>query len=254
MESVTENDKSGYDKPVEIPRAATVEFVTSLVPAPADVLEIGCGEGHLVVALSALGYKVVGLEADLEIVSRAQTNGIPVVLATWPDHSAAAADAVIFTRSLHHIEQLEPAIEAVVPVLKPGGQLLVEDFAFDAPDEATIEWFVDICRSEIGLVLVDYAANEVMNGLLSSRDPVAAWRASHDHDLHTIDAMTEVVARHFRVGDVYEVPYLYRYLVSALPDDEEAVSFLLHVRDEETRLGEAGEIQLVGRHIVASLT
>ncbi|MGI9263783.1 MAG: class I SAM-dependent methyltransferase [Gammaproteobacteria bacterium] len=252
MESVTEETLPEFASPIEIPRAATSEFVTSQVKAPADILEIGCGEGHLLLPLAERGYTVVGVEADLEIVARAQANGIPVVLATWPDYSPTPADAIIFTRSLHHIEQLEPAVEAAAAALKPGGSLLVEEFAFDAPDQRTIEWFVEICRSEAGLVLVDYGKDEVMKGLLSSRDPVEAWKASHDHDLHTIKAMTETVARHFETGDVFEVPYLYRYLASVLPDEEEAVDFLLHVRDEEARLGETGEITLVGRHIVAS--
>lgn len=253
MESVTEDIRPEFSNPAEIPRDATIGFVTSQVKAPADLLEIGCGEGHLLLSLAERGYAVVGLEADLEIVARAQAKGVPVVLATWPDFSSAPADAIIFTRSLHHIEQLDPAVEAAAAALKPGGSLLVEEFAFDAPDEATIEWFVETCRSEAGLVLIDYGKDEVMKGLLSSRDPVAAWKASHDHDLHTIKAMTETVARHFGTGDVFEVPYLYRYLASVLPDDEEeAVDFLIHVRDEEARLGETGEIKLVGRHIVAS--
>jgi SAM-dependent methyltransferase len=249
---MTENDKPGFEKPVEIPRAETIEFVTSQVAAPADIMEIGCGEGHLAVALVELGYKAVGLEADLEIVARAQADGAPVILATWPDYSPEAVDAVIFTRSLHHMEQLEAAIAAVGPALKPGGSLLVEDFAFDAPDEATLEWFVEVCRTEAGLVLIDPGANEVLKELLSSHHPLVAWQESHDHDLHPIDAMSAAINGHFETNEMSEVPYLYRYLAPALPDDEEAVSFLLHVRDEEARLGEAGEIKLIGRHFVAT--
>lgn len=252
MESVTEDIEPDFTSPVEIPWAATIEFVTSQVKAPADILEIGCGEGHLLLSLAERGYTVVGLEADLEIVARAQAKGLPVVLATWPEYSPTPADAVVFTRSLHHMEQLEPAVEGAVAALKPGGTLLVEEFAFDAPDAATIEWFVETCRSEAGLVLVDYGKDEVMKGLLSSRDPIEAWQASHDHDLHTIEAITDTVARFFESGEVFEAPYLYRYLASVLPDEEEAIEFLLHVRNEEARLGEAGEIKLVGRHIVAS--
>jgi hypothetical protein len=78
------------------------------------------------------------------------------------------------------------------------------------------------------------------------------WGESHDHDLHTVDAMSAAINGHFETSEMSEVPYLYRYLARALPDDEESVSFLLHVRDEEARLGEAGEIKLIGRHFVAT--
>ncbi|GAA4368821.1 class I SAM-dependent methyltransferase [Nocardioides caricicola] len=43
-------------------------FVAELVPAPARVLDAGCGTGRIAVRLSELGYDVVGVDVDLAML------------------------------------------------------------------------------------------------------------------------------------------------------------------------------------------
>jgi SAM-dependent methyltransferase len=43
-------------------------FVTRLLPAPARVLDAGCGTGRVAVRLHELGYDVVGVDADPEML------------------------------------------------------------------------------------------------------------------------------------------------------------------------------------------
>jgi SAM-dependent methyltransferase len=249
---MTEEKTQEFQRCVEVPRAATLGFVTANLNPPADILEVGCGVGHLVVALNELGFRVTGLEADLDIVARAQADGAPVQYASWPEHDCEAVDAVLFTRSLHHIGDLAAAVAGVGPALRPGGELLVEDFAVDRVDEETLGWFAETCRSEAGLVLIDPAADETLKALLATHTPAVAWSESHDHDLHPFDAMQAAIAEFFEISVMEEVPYLYRYLALALPDEEEALDFLCAVRDEEARLGSEGKIRLIGRNLVAA--
>lgn len=44
------------------------DFVTTLLPAPARVLDAGCGTGRVAVRLDELGYDVVGVDVDPEML------------------------------------------------------------------------------------------------------------------------------------------------------------------------------------------
>jgi hypothetical protein len=62
--------------------------------------------------------------------------------------------------------------------------------------------------------------------------------------------MTQAIAEYFIIRETQQVPYLYRYLVPVLPETLQATAFVEEVVREEARLGERGEIVLVGRRIV----
>ena len=94
---------------------------------------------------------------------------------------------------------------------------------------------------------------EFVTDLLEADDAVGAWRNGHDHDLHTMAAMTQAIGANFTVRNACAVPYLYRYLVPVLPQTPQAAEFLEGVFEEEANLGEKGDIVLVGRRIVGSL-
>ena len=135
------------NEPIDVATAETVAFLTKHLPVSAQLIEVGCGEGHVTQALSNRGYRAVGLDADSESVAIANDRGVAVIQATWPEFESAPVDAIAFTRSLHHIGNLQRAVQKAHDTLKPNGKLLVEDFAFEAVDEATIAWFIDIARS-----------------------------------------------------------------------------------------------------------
>jgi 2-polyprenyl-3-methyl-5-hydroxy-6-metoxy-1,4-benzoquinol methylase len=41
-------------------------FLTARIPVGAEILEIGCGEGHVACELLRHGYRVTGLDSDSE--------------------------------------------------------------------------------------------------------------------------------------------------------------------------------------------
>jgi predicted RNA methylase len=69
-------------------------------PAPSRVLEVGCGTGELALALSETGYGIVAIDPgapDGEIFHRLQLEEFK---------ARRPFDAVVASRSLHHIEEL----------------------------------------------------------------------------------------------------------------------------------------------------
>ncbi len=240
-------------KPVDVPTHETAAFVMSHSAMKAVVLEIGCGEGDVAKVLLDHGYIVTGVDANQEVVARAQERGVPAVWATWPAFECDAVDTIVFTRSLHHITPIFPAVRKAHELLNEKGVLLVEDFSYHEADENTISWFLETLRSPTGRSLINPVRGALVTDLLEADDAVIVWHKCHDHDLHTITTMTQAIAEDFIIRETLIVPYLYRYLVPVLPETPRATEFLESIFKEEARLGATGEIVLIGRRIVGSL-
>lgn len=240
-------------KPIDVPTRETASFIGSHVTPGATVLEVGCGEGHVALELVRRGYQVTGLDSDRDVVVRARARGVDAVQATWPGYDGGRVNAIAFTRSLHHINPLHAAIEQAHELLKPEGTLLVEDFAFDEMNPATIQWFLQVLRSPTGRALIVPTTGEFATTLLAADDPVAAWLHDHAHELHTAPAMMAAVSEHFALNPVPSVPYLYRYLLPVLPETAEAAAFVDAVFNAEARAAQRGQILWLGRRIAGSL-
>jgi SAM-dependent methyltransferase len=112
---------------------AVLERLTA--PAQRDVLDVGCGPGHLVRALAALGARSVGLEVSANQLAPAlaaddgsggryligRAEALPL--------QDAAMDVVVFMRALHHVpvEEQFAALSESHRVLRPGGYLYVAE-------------------------------------------------------------------------------------------------------------------------------
>jgi len=186
-------------------------------------------------------------------VAQALARGVDARVVTWPNFASAAFDAALFTRSLHHIGPLDAAIRKARELVKPGGMLMVEDFAFEDADTATIAWLLDILRSPRASALLVAAPDALASELLIASDPISAWRRSHDHDLHTQAAMCQAIERSFVPVAEARIPYLYRYLIPVLPETPEAADWVEAVLEEEASRGARGEIVLIGWRMVATV-
>jgi SAM-dependent methyltransferase len=241
------------NQPADVPTRETLMFLLSHLPVGAEILEIGCGEGRVAWELLKRGYRVTALDSDPEIVARAKRRGVPAVVGSWPNFASSVSfDAIGFTRSLHHINRLREALVRARELLNLNGLLFIEDFAFEEANEATIDWFVKILRSEQGRALINPVAGQLVTELLSSTEVMNVWHGNRGDDLHSITTMNEAIAERFVARETQSVPYLYRYLVPVLADTSEAASFVSEVLQQESLAGERGEIVLLGRRIVAS--
>jgi len=241
------------NRPTDVPTRETLGFLIPRLPVGAKVLEVGCGEGQVACELLQRGYRVMGLDSDSEAITSAQARGVRAVVASWPKFdSIVSFDAIAFTRSLHHINPLREAIVRTRELLNPNGFLLIEDFALDDVNEATVAWFVKVLRSTQGKALINRVEDQLVTELLSATDIMQTWRDSRAPELHSFEAMNEAIAEQFVVLETQSIPYFYRYLIPVLPETSEAVSFVDEVFQQETILGNRGEIVLLGRRIVAS--
>lgn len=169
---------------VAVPR--TLAHLTPLLPAPpARVLEVGCGRGALAAAMSDLGFKVTGVDRDADQVAAARERGVSVIHADVHDVSGEY-DVVLFTRSLHHAENLDDILAHAVTLLGPDGQVVIEEFAWERVDHAAAD-FVHDNRALL-------VATGLLDAELPAGDPLHAWVAGHDF-LHRGSAMLATMSR-----------------------------------------------------------
>ncbi len=101
---------------------------------PARVLEVGCGEGDLALALDRAGYSVTAIDP------RAPEGSIFRRLRIEEFSEPGPFDHIVAILSLHHVEDIGGALDKIVSLFRAGGTLVVVEFAWDLIDEKTVEW------------------------------------------------------------------------------------------------------------------
>jgi 2-polyprenyl-3-methyl-5-hydroxy-6-metoxy-1,4-benzoquinol methylase len=235
----------------DIPTSETLAFVQAHTQ-PARLLEVGCGDGALACRLAALGYQVVALDASPAAVAQARQRGLDARLARWPDFEEAPFDVVLFTRSLHHIQPLDRAVVRAKELLKPQGRLLVEDFAFDEIDSLSAEWLYQLLSLLDAAGLLRREGDGFARHYLQSTEALSAWRAAHDHHLHTAKEMASRIRENFADVEMTTVPYLYRYVCELLQESTEGHRLGSRVLELEKRFAEVGRVVLIGRRFVGA--
>jgi SAM-dependent methyltransferase len=194
-----------------------IEFVLSqLPPARARVLEVGCGAGELARALAGAGHDVLAIDPlapEGPLFRRTTLEALD---------DPGPFGAVVASRSLHHVHDLDDALERIA-TLAP--LLVLDEFTWDRLDEATARFYEE-------------------QRLLREADvpPVSMWDERHSH-LHGFDALTGALGRRFDERSFTPWPYLYRYFHRP---ELEAL---------EREQIEAGRIQALGfRYVGAAFT
>jgi SAM-dependent methyltransferase len=192
------------------------EFVLAhLPPAPARVLEVGCGRGDLARTIARSGHPVIAIdpEAPQGDVFEATT------LEAFTD--PGPFDAVVSSLALHHIADLPAALDKIASILRPGGRLIVNEHAFDRLDEPTARWYLAVRAA------ADLDAPSSLDACLRE------WQDDHA-GLHGYATMREELDHRFAERFFTWTPYLYAELAAAVSEREERA------------LIEAGEIQATG--------
>ena len=109
-----------------VSQSTFLEFVREHLPAPpARVLDVGCGQGELTTALAVAGYEVLGIDP------RAPSGEHFRRLKLEDLEDSERFDAVVAGFSLHHIRDLDAALDKIAGLLPAGGVLVVDEFAWD---------------------------------------------------------------------------------------------------------------------------
>ena len=117
--------------------------------APVRVLEVGCGEGELALALAHAGHSVTAIDPrGTERASDRRPKRTPenpvfrrVGIEDLPD--PGPFDYVVAVLSLHHVRDLGGALDKVAGLLAAGGALIVVEFAWERLEGATAEWALE---------------------------------------------------------------------------------------------------------------
>jgi SAM-dependent methyltransferase len=154
-------------------RAQWIERAVELGPGR-RVLEIGCGTGIFTEHFAATGAEIVAVDISEELIERARARNLPpnVQLVHAPFEALRADqpfDAVVGSSVLHHLE-VEPALDSIYSLLKPGGLIgfgepnmlnpqvmaqknlaWLKEHMGDSPDEtAFFRWELDFLLHERG--------------------------------------------------------------------------------------------------------
>lgn len=201
--------------------AAFHGFVTTQLPPPARLLEIGCGQGELARDLADAGYDVVAIDPQAPEGPLFRQ----VRLEEFTD--SEGFDGVVASVSLHHIDDVAAALDKIVALLRPGGVLVLEEFANEHLAGPTARWYYHQRRS---LAETGRTDAEVPDDFDVWEREGAANRA----DIHAASEIRDQLGRRFAERFFEWTPYLYSW---GLDDTVEAL---------ERRLIADGAIEATG--------
>jgi SAM-dependent methyltransferase len=211
-------------------------FIHSRLPAaPAHVVEIGCGPiGGFVPGLLRDGYTAVGVDRNAPDGPEFQRIDFEAYEPAQP------VDAIVASRSLHHVGDVDEVLDRVAAALRPGGTIVVAEWAWERFDDHTARW----CFARL-----DPSA-EVEHGWLERRrdDWLASgepWETyfpgwANGHGLTRSDRILAALGARFERVLCEHAPYFF----ADLPDGSE--------HDERAAI-DAGEIRATGIRYAGTL-
>jgi SAM-dependent methyltransferase len=127
-------------------RTSALELADQLIPAGADVLELGCGAGIPMTARLAAGRRLTGIDVSPEQIRRARRN-VPAATFAVADMTTYTADvgsfdAVVAFYSITHVPRdAQAALFARIRSwLRPGGAFIASLGVEDDPGGVEDDW------------------------------------------------------------------------------------------------------------------
>jgi SAM-dependent methyltransferase len=192
-------------------------FVHAQLPSsPARVLEVGCGAGDLARSLARAGHDVIAIDPEAPEGSIFRRVSLENFAEPGP------FDAVVASRSLHHVADVVTAVDKIASLLRPGGVFVLNEFAKERLGGPTADWYY-----ERRLELAAACGKDAPHSL-------EACLQDEHADIHGFEEIRRELGRHFAERVCNWVPYLHEELGDVASEEL------------ERELIEAGTIQATG--------
>lgn len=231
----------------------TFDFLRKNTKEGASILEVGCGKGELAQLLQESGYKVQAVEKNPEHASLARARKIEVASIDFQNYSSPERfDCVAFTRSLHHFESMDTALQKAKDLLLPGGVLILDEFGADLIDDQAASWLFYLQQTFNATKMLTHLGgfgHEVKEG----ESALSLWKKHHfgHHKIWDSKSIRNSVHSHFVVEQEFRVAYLYRYIVENMASPELAVAVGEPLRQWELQIYQYMAAEPIGLRIVA---
>jgi len=143
MSKLYEQDYTPENKPETLPKPETKEwrkilkeiwhkingqYVDEIISeAKGSVLDVGCGNGYLLLSLKQEGCKVYGIEANPKSVKTCKELGLEVFCGTVEDAKFPNGffDAIVMSQVLEHLPSPRESLKEVYRISKPNGKVFI---------------------------------------------------------------------------------------------------------------------------------
>ncbi|MEU0561740.1 class I SAM-dependent methyltransferase [Dactylosporangium sp. NPDC006015] len=115
-------------------RRGWAELLASVLPpAPASIVDLGCGTGSLTTLLAEAGHRVCGLDASAEMLAvarrKAADHGVAVPLirgdVSRPPLAPGSFDVVLVRHVLWAVQERDTTLARWIRLLRPSGRLVL---------------------------------------------------------------------------------------------------------------------------------
>lgn len=109
--------------------------ISAVLPAGCHVLDFGCGDGRVALALADLGFTVTAADSSPRLLADITDDRIQTVLSNGTDLDIDPVDAVVCIAVVIHYdyESGKTLMGELAKVVKPGGVLVVDAPSSDEP-------------------------------------------------------------------------------------------------------------------------
>ncbi len=122
-------------------------WVKKKIADRSSVLDVGCGDGSLVLFLNDGSKRITGIDTDLRCIEKAMSkklgDNLDFLCCSFEEYdSDRPFDAIVFSASVHHMD-MRKALRKAKALLSPSGTLLIIGLA--KPSTIT-DWLLEVSR------------------------------------------------------------------------------------------------------------
>lgn len=237
--------------PRQIGTEHTVDFVKGNAAPGATVLDVGCGDGAIAKALMDAGYVVEAIDASEGAVDKARALGVSATHGDLLTFGGRTFDAILLSRSLHHLHPIEAAVAKLRTLLSPQGTIILEEFGPELLDLKSAIWLYGL-KSVVQSGQHEHDRKgrgaHLDNGGIPL-DPLTHWHEDfRKHEVTESGVLMAALRAEFDVQNEQRIPYLYRYLLDDLNYEQGCKVWQWEVRLCEQNLVTPIGVRAVAKH------